>query len=105
VVGYGYELRAIDENGQEITHFERNVVMTLPYSEAEVVAAGLAESQLAPVYYSTLLGEWTLVESFVVDTESNWITLQVDHFSRFGKLGFLEEGAELLFLPAIQNTN
>lgn len=106
VIGYGYELRATDENGQEITHFNRNVVLTFPYSEAEVIAAGLDESELIPVYYSSLLGEWTVAGSYLVDMDGNQIRLHVDHFSRFGKLGRPlppppPPAGGLLFLPAV----
>jgi hypothetical protein len=47
------------------------------------------------------LGEWVLAGSFVVDTAGNRINLQVDHFSKFGTLGFLPPPDYGLFLPAI----
>jgi hypothetical protein len=85
IIGMGYEMWAIDESGQEITHFNKNVVMTFPYPPDEDLALhGISEHLLVPVYYSTLVGRWILADSYVVDTANNEITLHVSHFTRFG---------------------
>jgi len=85
MIGAGYEIWATDQNGQEIAQFNQNVVMTFYYPpDTELYLQGVSEYQLVPVYYSTLLGHWTLAESYVVDTLNNEITLQINHFTRFG---------------------
>jgi hypothetical protein len=85
IVGAGYEMWAVDQNGQEITHFNQNVAMSFPYPhDADLAQLGVAEHMLVPVYYSTLLGHWILADSYVVDTVNNEITLQISHFSKFG---------------------
>jgi hypothetical protein len=87
IVGVGYEMWAVDENGQEITHFNHNVAMTFPYpSDAELASHGVPEHMLVPVYYSTLAGHWILADSYVVDTANNEITLHISHFTKFGVL-------------------
>jgi len=88
IVGPGYEMWAIDENGQEITQFNKNVAMTVSYPpDVDLEAHGISEHRLVPVYYSTLVGHWILADSYVVDTANNEITLQIDHFTKFGVAG------------------
>jgi len=85
VVGMGYEIWATDQNGQEITKFNKNVVITFQYPPDAVLAQqGISEYQLVPVYFSTLMGRWVLADSYVVDTLNNEITLQISHFTKFG---------------------
>ncbi|UCC65321.1 MAG: carboxypeptidase regulatory-like domain-containing protein, partial [Anaerolineae bacterium] len=44
IVGVGYEMWAIDQNGQEITHFNQNVVMTFHYPpDVDLEALGISE--------------------------------------------------------------
>jgi hypothetical protein len=85
IIGVGYKIWAIDQNGKEITQFRKKVVMTFSYPDDAVLAMqGISEHMLVPVYYSTLVGHWTLADSYVVDTVHNEITLQLSHFSKFG---------------------
>jgi hypothetical protein len=101
IIGTGYEIWATDQNGQEITQFNQNVVVRFPYpSDAALQARGINENLLVPVYYSTLIGRWILAESYVVDTENNEITLQLNHFSKFGL--FSTAGTqEIIYLPIV----
>lgn len=82
-ISYGYNLWATDESGEEITQFNDNVILTFPYDDS-TLPPGLPEDQIIPVYYSTLLGEWILADSYVLDTGGNLVALQVSHFSKFG---------------------
>ncbi len=85
LIGVGYQMWAVDENGLEITRFNKNVFMTFHYPPDPVLGQhGVSEHQLIPVYYSTLVGRWILAESYVVDTAHNEITLQINHFTTFG---------------------
>ena len=84
IIGPGYEIWAVDQNGKEITQFKKKVVMTFSYpDDAKLALHGISEHLLIPVYYSTLVGHWMLADSYVVDTVHNEITLQLDHFSKF----------------------
>jgi len=99
LVGPGYEIWAVNQNGQEITQFNQRVVMTFHYPpDADLIQLGISESMLVPVYYSTLVGHWTLADSYVVDTVHNEITLQLGHFSRFSIMG---EETPKIYLPLI----
>jgi len=101
IIGPGYEIWAIDQNGQEITKFNKNVVMTFHYPpDAALQAQGISEQLLIPVYYSTLVGRWILMDSYVVDTVHNEIRLQLSHFSRMGIRGTAPGEAEV-YLPLV----
>jgi hypothetical protein len=102
VIGAGYEMWAVDENGQEITRFAQNVIMTLPYpDDLWLRDHGVRENLLIPVYYSTLVGRWILAESYVVDTDNNEITLHMAHFTKFGTMAMEEEPARTIYLPVL----
>jgi hypothetical protein len=101
IIGAGYEMWAIDQNGKEITDFNKNVIMTFPYPSDVVLAQqGIQEHLLVPVYYSTLVGHWILAESYVLDTVNNEITLQINHFTKFGTLS-TAPGEFQLYLPVV----
>ncbi|MBU1746502.1 MAG: hypothetical protein KKA73_02320, partial [Chloroflexi bacterium] len=99
-IGAGYEIWAVDESGQAITQFNQNVVMTFHYSDADLAAQGISEHTLVPVYYSTLAGRWVLANSYVVNTNANQISLQFDHFSRWGVCS-LTPGGITIYLPLV----
>jgi len=100
IIGAGYEMWAVDQNGKEITHFNHNVAMTLSYPpDADLAKQGISEHLLVPVYYSTLVGHWILADSYVVDTDNNEITLHIDHFTKFGTLA--TEKQRLIYLPVV----
>lgn len=101
IIGAGYEIWAVDENGLEITQFNQNVVMTFHYaSDAVLEGKGISEQLLVPVYYSTLVGKWILADSYVVDTVNNEIKLHVNHFSKFGVFS-TEAGKTRVYLPLV----
>jgi hypothetical protein len=101
MIGAGYEIWAIDENGQQITQFNKNVRMTFHYPPDPILyKQGLSEYRLVPLYYSTLVGRWILADSYVVDTVNNEITLQLDHFTKFG-LASTTPGENRIYLPLI----
>ncbi len=100
VLGLTYAFEAFTEDGQPITeHFNQNVVIVLKYSPAALVALGLDEDHLKPAYFSTTTNSWTFPDSYVVDEVHNEISMQIDHFTRFGALGV--EGVNTLFLPIV----
>ena len=101
IVGRGYAMWAVDQNGQQITHFNQNVELTFHYpTDAELAMHGILEYRLIPVYYSTLAGQWILADSYVVDTIHNEITLRISHFTRFGVMSSVP-AAKMVYLPLV----
>ena len=101
VMGGGFEVRAVDSNGQEIRQFSNNVLITIPYpSDEELAALGIDESQLAPAYFAELLGSWAVIDNYTQDTVNNTLQFQVDHFSRFDNLSITPTlPVNRIFLP------
>ena len=101
IVGAGYAMWAVDQNGQQITLFNQNVELTLPYPpDPDLAILGILEHRLIPVYYSTLAGQWILADSYVVDTIHNEITLRISHFTRFGVMSTVP-AAKMVYLPLV----
>ncbi|HSH05612.1 MAG TPA: carboxypeptidase-like regulatory domain-containing protein [Anaerolineae bacterium] len=96
LVGFGYEIRATDNRGREITQFNKDVVISFPYDEGTI---GGDENDLVVGYYSTLLERWVVVDNVVVNPDANRITFRVDHFSLFGTLLVPEGG--IAYIPAV----
>jgi len=101
IVGTGYEMWAVDEKGQEIVQFNQNVIMTFSYpTDAALMGQGISEYNLIPVYYSTLIGDWILADSYVLDTVHNEITLQISHFTKFGTMSTVSAEYDM-YLPLV----
>jgi hypothetical protein len=99
LIGAGYEIWAVNQNGREITQFNQNVKLTMPYpDDATLMAHGIDENLLIPVYYSTLVGHWILADSYIVNTVNNEITLQISHFTKFGTVS-TEPAQFIVYLP------
>ena len=97
---YGYAFVATDESGRPITaRFNQDVIVNFSYDEAELHALGLREERLKPAYFSTSTQSWTIPDGYVVDTDANRVTMQIDHFTDFSLLN----GAAMyeVFLPLI----
>ncbi len=82
VFEYGYAFLASDASGQPIeANFNQDVVITFQYHEAAL--NGISELWLKPAYFSTTTNRWTFPSSYVVDSEANTITIQIDHFTDY----------------------
>lgn len=81
---YGYAFIAMDENGNQISsNFNQNVLITLSYTDEELERLELDEDRLIPSYYSTTTESWAEPESYVVNTDDNTLSLQIDHFTDY----------------------
>ena len=75
------------------------MIISFKYDPAAVIAMGLNVDRLRPAYFSTTTNSWTLPDSYVVDENRHIITMQIDHFTRFGILSL--EGSNQIFLPIV----
>jgi len=95
---YGYAFLATDSSGNPIEeHFNQDVVISITYQDAELIAQHIHELWLKPAYYSTTLERWVFPENFVIDTEANRVMMQIDHFTDYA-LAF-PQATSILFLP------
>ena len=97
VLTYGYAFFATDASGLPIeSNFNQDVIIRFAYDEDAL--HGFPEILLKPAYFSTTTNQWTVPESYVVDTEANLVTIQIDHFTNFA---LISEGGSVVYLPVI----
>lgn len=89
-IGVGYEITATDSNGNTISDtFNSNVTITIPYSASEIndaLGGTVDESLLNNGYWDTSTSAWRSIDSQVLDTENNKISISTNHFTLFGIL-------------------
>ena len=104
--GYGYAIVAYENtSGVQITkNFNKNIVITFYYTEAELSRRGVSEDNLSPAYFSTTTNTWTKVESYMVDKTANQVAVQINHFSRWSLTAPAEAAPTSfsLYLPLIR---
>jgi hypothetical protein len=108
-VNFGYALEAFDADGFPIDGtFNQDVIITFNYTDEEISSQGLTEEYLAPAYWSTTTGLWTIPDGYVVDTVNNQVTMEINHFTDFALTFPPSEGTgettTKLYLPLIQKT-
>ena len=86
VGSHGYDITPKDANGNKVSDTNSPVTITMPYTDADVTAAGVDESKLTLASYNTSSQTWESV-STTVDTTNNLLIASVSHFSSFGILG------------------
>jgi uncharacterized repeat protein (TIGR01451 family) len=97
-VGRTFTLEAQDATGRPVTRFARAYTLSLRYTDAEVAAAHLQESQLNLFFFSG--GAWIPIlpcDGCSIDMLNNTITVVLDHFTEFA-LG----RSFTVYLPAIR---
>ncbi len=83
-VAFGYEVKAYNSSGQEITtNFNASVTIMIPYTDEMLTEMGITEDDLSASYWDESSNLWQGVSSVVVDKDNNKITLTVDHFTSF----------------------
>jgi hypothetical protein len=96
---YGYAFLATDENGAPIEdHFNQEVIISFSYQKSELAKLNIHERLLKPAYYSTTDQRWVFPENFVIDYETNRVTMQIDHFTDYALTGPMMTS---MYLPVI----
>ncbi|MBI2551953.1 Ig-like domain-containing protein [Candidatus Uhrbacteria bacterium] len=86
VGGHGYDITPQDANGKKVSDTNSPVTITMPYTDADVSSAGVAEAKLQLASYNTSSQTWETVAT-TVDTTNNLLIASVSHFSSFGIIG------------------
>lgn len=79
----GYEITAVEADGDPITELASDVTLTIPYEEADVETAEIEEEDLQVGFYDSTAADWSNVSSVVVDTEADEFTVTTGHLSQF----------------------
>ncbi|MBI4239802.1 hypothetical protein HY620_02360 [Candidatus Uhrbacteria bacterium] len=83
---HGYDITPKDASGRKISDTNNPLTIEIPYSDADVTAAGVEESKLTISTFNTTSQTWETLPT-VVDTVNNILKASVSHFSSFGILG------------------
>ena len=80
------------EFGPDGTVFNKNIVITIPYDDADndgiVDYTDIPEDQLSVIYWDSSAKQWTKVDSIISrDTVNNTITFETNHFSKYTTSG------------------
>lgn len=81
-----YKFQPKDSGGNQISDLNSSATLEIPYTDAEVTAAGVDETKLQIALFDDSTGTWER-QSTTVDTTNNTLTAQVDHFSTYGVIG------------------
>ncbi len=82
-IALAYDLKAKDGQNQTIASFDSDVTITLAYTGAQLLALGITEDEIIPMYYDTTAGAWKNVSNVVIDKDNNKISFTVNHFTSF----------------------
>ncbi|TAN57172.1 hypothetical protein EPN15_05205 [Patescibacteria group bacterium] len=82
-IALAYDLEAKDGQNQTIASFDSDVTITLAYADAQLLALGITEDEIIPMYYDTTAGAWKNVSNVVIDKDNNKISFTVNHFTSF----------------------
>lgn len=83
-ISYGYEIKAFDSNGAEITsNFNSNVSIVIPYTASDLTDLGITEDELLGGYWDSATNSWRNASNVAVDTDNNTVTITINHFTDF----------------------
>jgi hypothetical protein len=83
VVGIAYEIEARNETGQQITKFNGEITVSIPYKEEDVLRIGSREDDLGMSFWNEAVGTWETLANSIVNKDTNTVTAVVDHLTRF----------------------
>ncbi|MDP3962915.1 MAG: hypothetical protein Q8Q39_00240 [bacterium] len=78
---YAVEMAAAD--GTALTAFETNVIVSLPYADADIASVGAVPEALAIAYWDEPAFTWVKLVTTEVDREARLVSAAVDHLTRF----------------------
>ncbi|OQY57158.1 MAG: hypothetical protein B6245_17370 [Desulfobacteraceae bacterium 4572_88] len=82
-VSYGYVITIYENStGKEIVdEFNKDVLVTLRYTDDQLEASGIREADIRPAYYLPASDSWQTVKHFTIDKKNNKIIFPTKHFS------------------------
>src|SRR3989344_5587942 len=93
-INIGYEIKALDSNGSEITStFNSNVTIVMPYTEATLTSLGITENDLLAGYWDSSANSWKTADNVAVDTDNNTVTVTINHFTQFAPFSAVKKSS------------
>lgn len=81
VIGSSYDVRMRSQEGVDIRSFNTNLIVSLPYDNAELRRLNVAPEKLNLKYWDS--ASWQPVENIIIDRQNMLITGSVRHLTRF----------------------
>lgn len=101
ILKYGWTFEAVDSQGQPIiSRFHQYVIIAFCYDDYELVNWRIEEDFLKPAYFSTSTNSWTFPDSYLLDTDTNLLVMQIDHFTNFALVAS-RDTMHNIYLPAV----
>ncbi len=83
---FAWDFTARDGDGNEVTEFTYNMVLTFYYDDSQL-PEGMSEEDLAGKVYNPDTKAWDNPEGVEVDSETNTIKITLSHFSTYAAVG------------------
>jgi len=83
VVGAVYDISIKDQAGNVVSQLQKDVEITLPYTDADLTASGATVDKLSPSYFDEKAGTWVKANDFTVDKVRKVVIVRVRHLTRF----------------------
>ena len=83
IVNYGYAVTAREKKSSReiLEKFNTEVLFIFRYTDAQLSALGISESDIRPAYFSESANAWQPVKSFTIDKTNNKVSFHAKHFS------------------------
>lgn len=79
---FGYEFKAVTNNGTTIKQFQSPITISTPFQDSWISDKKVTENDLSIRYYDETSGTWIKITG-VLDKDNNNVTFEVDHFTKF----------------------
>lgn len=83
VVGLGYDIDVRSEQGRQISSFNSDVTVAIPYDQSELKRLGLAPADLSLQYWDESRYSWQPVQNAVINAADHTITGTLSHLTKF----------------------
>lgn len=83
VIGNAYDVKIKDNNGTEITKFNNDLEINLPYTDEMLKSLGTTDSAIKPSYFDESTGAWVKIDNFTIDKVKHIVIVRVRHLTRF----------------------
>lgn len=82
-IDYGYNIKAIDETGKDITSFNGNITIEDKYTDQVLLDSKVLDAEeLVSAYYNESTSSWDELTGTVNETEKT-VSYQTNHFTKF----------------------
>lgn len=83
VIGPAYDFTMQDSDGFQISQFDNDLEITLPYTDGLLSQLGTNSNAVKPSYFDESTGAWVRVNDYTIDTVNHLVKLHTKHLTMF----------------------